>query len=196
MRPSWVNNVYMLKHLFTSGARVKLLTIFLLNPDGEYYVRELTRLLDEQINSIRRELDNLKKIGLLKSRAKNRRKYYSVNKNFILFRELRNIIIKASNTSDNLISQIRKMGKPEFLLISGLFMNKDSDVDLLVVGEIEKEKLGNFLDTLETHRSIRFSTLTTQDFLYRLKCRDKFILDLIQDQDNIIGINKLEKHFA
>jgi hypothetical protein len=53
----------MLKALFSSKARIKLLTAFLLNPDEEYFIRELTRKLDEQINSIRRELDNLKKIG-------------------------------------------------------------------------------------------------------------------------------------
>lgn len=185
----------MLKHLFTSKARVKLLSIFLLNPDKEYFVRELTRELDEQINSVRRELDNLKKMGLLRSKMKARRKYYSVNKNFVLFRDLRNIIIKATNSSENLIKNIAKMGKIDFLLISGTFLQKDSPVDLLVVGEVEKEKLEKFLDTLQTEKAIKFSSLETQDFVYRVKMRDQFILDLIKDPDNIIGINKLEKYF-
>lgn len=185
----------MLKHLFTSKARVKLLTHFLLHPDEEHYVRELTRTLDEQINSVRRELDNLKRMGLLKSRSKNRKKFYSVNQNFILFRDLRNIIIKATNSADNLIKQILKMGNPDFLLISGLFVQKEAQVDLLVVGEVDKEKLEAFLDNLETDRPIKFSHLTTEDFIYRVKCRDKFILDLVQDPDNIIGVNKLKSHF-
>jgi len=47
------------------------------------------------------------------------------------------------------------------------------------------------LDTLETAEPIKFSVLTTEDFLYRIKCRDQFILDLIQDPANMIGINKL-----
>ena len=51
----------LLKGLFTSNTRIKLLTLFLLNPDEEYFIRELTRKLEEQINSVRRELDNLKK---------------------------------------------------------------------------------------------------------------------------------------
>lgn len=191
---AWVNNVYMLKNLFTSNARVKLLTLFLMNPDEEYFVRELTRKLDEQINSIRRELDNLKKIGLLKSRARKRRKFYTVNKNFILYRELRSIIIKITNSSDNLIKKISKLGKVDFLLISGIFVQKDAPVDLLLAGDIKKEDLEKFLDTLETKEAIKFSVLDTKDFIYRLKCRDKFILDLIQDPDNIIGINKVEKH--
>lgn len=185
----------MLKNLFTSNTRIKLLNTFLLNPDGEFFVRELTRQLDEQINSVRRELDNLKSMGLLKSRAKNRKKYFTVNKNFILFKELKSIIIKSTNSSENLIKNILKMGKIDFLLISGLFVGKDSQVDILVVGEIDKVELEAFLDTLQADRPIRFSILSTNDFLYRIKCRDKFILDLIGDSENIIGENKLEKHF-
>lgn len=181
----------MLKHLFTSKARVKLLTIFLLRPDDEYFVRELTRELDEQINSIRRELDNLKKLGLLRSRAKNRKKYFTVNKNFVLFNELRSIIIKATNSSDNLVKNIQKMGDVDFLLISGFFLQKEAPVDLLVVGNVDKENLGKFLDTLETAEPIKFSVLKSEDFVYRIKCRDQFILDLIQDSGNVIAINKL-----
>lgn len=184
-------SINMLKHLFTSKARVKLLTIFLLRPDDEFFVRELTRELDEQINSVRRELDNLKKLGLLRSRAKNRKKFYIVNKNFVLFNELRSIIIKATNSSENLLKNISKMGEVEFLLVAGFFLQKESPVDLLVVGTVDKENLGKFLDTLETQEPIKFSVLKSEDFLYRLKCRDQFILDLIQDPSNMIAVNKL-----
>lgn len=181
----------MLKHLFTSKTRVKLLTLFLLRPDEEYFVRELTRELNEQINSIRRELDNLKKMGLLRSRAKNRKKFYTVNKNFLLFNELRSIIIKANNSSENLLRNISKMGEVDFLLVSGLFLQKDAPVDLLVVGNIDKDNLGKFLDTLETQVPIKFSVLKSADFIYRIKCRDQFILDLIKDPGNIVAINNL-----
>lgn len=186
----------MLKHLFTSKARIKILSLFLLNPDKEYFVRELTRELDEQINSVRRELDNLKKMGLLKSRVKSRKKFYAVNTGHILFRDLRNVIIKATNSSENLIKQIQKMGKVDFLLVSGVFLYKDGPVDLLIVGEVNRDELEAFLDTLETSSAIKFSILSTEDFVYRVKCRDQFILDLIQDPENIIGVNKLEKHFS
>ncbi len=186
----------MLKHLFTSKTRIKLLILFLLNPDEEYYVRELTRDLKEQINSIRRELDNLKKMGLLKSRVKNRKKYFSVNTAHILYRDLRNLIIKATNSSDNLIKNIAKMGHVDFLLISGVFLKKSGPVDLLLVGEVDRDKLEEFLDTLETYEPIKFSILPTEDFVYRVKCHDQFILDLIQDPENIIGINKLQRYFT
>lgn len=182
----------MLKHLFTSKARIKLLSIFLMRPEGEYFVRELTRELGEQINSVRRELDNLKKMGLLKSRAKNRRKFYSVDKNFVLLSELRSIFIKANPVIENVVKQIQKCGNIDFLLLSGAFLEKESPVDLLVAGDLDREKLEKYLDTLENQEPIRFSILSTEDFVYRLKCQDRFILDLVQDATNMVAINKLQ----
>ncbi|MFA6528853.1 MAG: hypothetical protein WCT46_04945 [Candidatus Gracilibacteria bacterium] len=182
----------MLKELLTSQTRVKLLTNFLLNPDREFFIRQLTRELDEQINSIRRELDNLKKLGLLKAHMKNRKKYYYVNKNFIVYNELRSIIIKSVNTKENIIKKIAKLGKVEFLLLSGIFVDKDSPVDMLIVGDIEREKLQDFLDSLESKRPIKYSILTKDDFLYRIKCNDKFTKELIKDTENIIGVNKVD----
>lgn len=182
----------MLKHLFTSKARVKLLSIFLLKPDEEYFVRELTRELGEQINSVRRELDNLKKMGLLKSRSSNRRKFYAVNKDFVLFPELRSIILKANPGVGALVKQISKLGTVDFVLVSGVFLQKESPVDLLVVGELNKEKLEKHLDTLEAQEPIRFSVLRKEDFLYRIQCQDKFILGLVGDPSNMIVVNHLK----
>lgn len=187
----------MLKRLFTSNTRIKLLTLFLLNPDEEYFIRELTRKLDEQINSIRRELDNLKKLGLLKSKMKNRKKFYIVNKQFVIFNDLRNIVIKAMSGNDDLVKKIMKFGEVEFLALLGVFVDKPSPVDLLLVGDMDKAKLQEFLNTeIETEKPIRFSILSKDDFLYRVKCKDQFISSILTDPDNIIAINKLDKYLS
>lgn len=186
----------LLKGLFTSNTRIKLLTLFLLNPDEEYFIRELTRKLEEQINSVRRELDNLKKLGLLKSKVKNRKKYYVVNKNFVIFQELKNIIVKSMSGKDDLVKNIEKLGDVEFMALLGVFVDKDSPVDLLVVGNIDKVKLQEFLNTeIASEKPIRFSILSKDDFLYRIKCKDQFINSILTDPDNIIAVNKLEKYF-
>jgi len=182
----------MLKRLFTSTTRVKLLTIFLLNPEQEFFIRELTRELDEQINSIRRELDNLKRTGLLKSKEKNRKKYYVVNKNFLLFNELKSIIIKSISNKDEITKRISQFGEIEVLIFSGIFVNRESVIDLLIVGQIDKEKLEEYLNNeLDTSRAIRFSVMSKDDYLYRRKCRDKFLSDLLDSNDNLITIDKL-----
>lgn len=185
----------MLKRLFTSKARIKLLETFLLNPDGEFFIRELTRRLDEQINSVRRELGNLKSIGLLRSRLKNRKKFYIVNKHFVLFNELRSILIKASSSLDNLAKKLQKLGDIELLVISGIFLEKNSPTDLFIVGAIDKAQLEDFVSReLETKHPIKMSVMSKEDFLYRLKINDKFVHELLRDPENVIAINKLEKY--
>ncbi len=185
----------MLKKLFTSKARIKLLETFLLNPDGEFFIRELTRKLNEQINSVRRELGNLKSMGLLRSRFKNRKKFYIVNKNFILFNELRSIIIKASSTLDTISKKLQKLGKIDLLVITGIFLEKNTPADLFIVGEVNKEQLEDLVNReIETKRPIKTSIITKEDFLYRLKINDKFVRELISDPENIIAVNKLEKY--
>ena len=187
----------MLKAIFSSNTRIKLLTTFLLNPEEEFFIRELTRKLDEQINSIRRELDNLKKIGLLKSRVRNRKKYYHINPNFIILNELKNIILKAANTDDQLVRKITRMGTVELLVLNGIFINKESSVDLLIVGDIDRVQLQKYLSTAtKTKQDIRFTIISKKDFLYRLECKDKFVYDMIIDKNSIIAINKLKKELG
>jgi len=185
----------MLKRLFTSKARIKLLEVFLLNPDGEFFIRELTRKLDEQINSIRRELGNLKALGLLRSRFRNRKKFYIANKHFILFNELRSILMKASATLENIAKKLQKLGKIDLLIISGVFLDKNTPTDLFIVGEVDKQQLEDFVTReLELKRPVKMSVINKEDFLYRLKVNDKFVHELLEDPENIIAVNKLEKY--
>ena len=184
----------MLKQLFSSNARVKLLKAFLLNPDEEFFIRELTRKLDEQINSVRRELDNLKKIGLLKSRLRNRKKFYVVNKDFLIYNELRDIFIKASTNDEQMARALSKMGQVDFLMLGGVFVGEQSSVDLLVVGEVDKNKLQAYLDkSPEGKKDIKFTIISTKDFLYRIECKDKFIREILTGEKNVVLINKLKK---
>lgn len=182
----------MLKRLFTSNTRIKLLTVFLLNKDEEYFIRELTRKLDEQINSIRRELDNLKKMGFLKTRTKNRKKYYYINKDFIFLDELKSIIVKTFSSQERISKDISKMGDVKFLALSGQFIDKPTEtVDMLIVGSIDKEKFAKYLsEELQTKRPVKFTIMNEQDYRYRMDCKDKFINEIISSQENQILINK------
>ncbi len=182
----------MLKRLFTSNTRIKLLTVFLMNIEEEYYIRELTRKLNEQINSVRRELENLKKLGVLRARAKNRKKYYRVNKNFIFLDELKSIIVKALSSQDNIGKDISKMGDIKLLALSGQFINKPTEsVDMLIVGNLDKDRFSKYLsEELRTKRSVKFTIMNEEDFKYREECHDKFIKELIENPENQVLINK------
>lgn len=183
----------MLKRLFTSNTRIKLLTVFLMNSDKEFFIRELTRKLDEQINSVRRELDNLKKMGLLKAKAKNRKKYYVVNTNFALFDELKGIIVKALSSSQTIADAMSKFGNIKVLALSGQFINQETEtVDMLIVGELDREKFSKYLsEDLRTQRPVKFTILTEDDYKYRVNCKDKFISEIIGNPLNQIPIKNI-----
>jgi hypothetical protein len=77
-----------IEQLFGSKTRVKLLQLFYSNPNRAFYVREITRKIDEQINSVRRELSNLLSIGIITSDATNNRLYYEVNQEYEFYKPL------------------------------------------------------------------------------------------------------------
>src|SRR3954447_26744701 len=78
----------MIEQLFGSKTRVKLLQLFYSNPNRSFYVREITRKIDEQINSVRRELANLLSIGIISSDTNNNRLYYEVNQTYEYYKPL------------------------------------------------------------------------------------------------------------
>ena len=187
----------MLKALFSSNARIKLLQIFLLSPEGkEFFVRELTRELGEQINSVRRELENLEKIGMLVSRTKDRKKYYKISSNFPILAELKGIFQKAGSSNLKILKKIQKMGKLDLLVLTGSFVGKTGNVDLVAVGNLDKRKFSDYLSrelSDELDREIRYSVFDRDDFLSRIAYKDKFVTNLFSDPKNLILLNKIEK---
>lgn len=182
-----------LKSLFSSQTRVKLLSTFLLHPEQEYFIRELTRLLNEQINSIRRELENLKRIGLVRSRNRNRRKYFRVNPEFDLFIDLRNLFGKMVKGESILIAELKHMPGLKLLVLAGSFVGEDDRVDLLLVGDVRKESVEKLLHQDPALRHVKYSIFPQADFLYRLHLKDKFIKDIFESPTHVIALNALEK---
>ena len=94
----------MIDALFGSKTRVKLLHLFMNNPGRSFYVREITRLIDEQINSVRRELANMLQVGVIISDSSDNKLYYEVNQNYAFYRPLKEIfgeIPSAKSGGDN-----------------------------------------------------------------------------------------------
>lgn len=171
----------MLLHLFSSRTRVKLLSIFLLHPEEDYFIRELTRLTTEQINSVRRELDNLESVGVLYSKQRNNKKFYSLNPDFLILPELQSIFAKLSDDRFELLQGISKFGDIDVLAVSDTLNSASSKPCHLIivagVSEEGKKKLGGFIEKLEKKykREIQYAVLSKEDFAFRHRCHDKFL---------------------
>lgn len=182
-----------LKALFSSQTRIKLLSTFLIHPDEEYFIRELTRLLHEQINSIRRELENLRRIGVVKARHRNRKKYYHVDPDFPLFNELKSIFTKEIQAESPIVASLKKLPSIRLILLAGSFVGTESKVDLFVVGDLRKEMLEALLIQDPNLKNVKYSIFPEGDFLYRLSLKDRFVTEILSDPRHMIVLNLIQK---
>lgn len=177
----------MIEHLFGSKTRVKLLHLFYTNPNRSFYVREITRKIDEQINSVRRELSNLLTIGIIKSDTSGNRLYYEVNQAYGHYDALRSIFngIKKSEKSaevegsgDDLTSLLKACGQVQLAVLTGSFVRDTAvPIDVLVVGDVNRHRLEKVMTKLEQDegRELRYAVFTREDYDYRQSLNDRFL---------------------
>lgn len=196
----------MLNVLFGSAARAKLLNLFFLHPEQKYDLKQATRDLNLPANSVRRELDNLTSFNLLtaekanpnepKDGKKGEKKYYSANKNFILFPEIKALFIKAQIlSSQKFISGIQKIAQPKFLALTGLFTNSpESPTDLLIVGHIRRNAFLKLIKELEKDldHEINFTIMDEREFYYRQEIMDIFLYNILSGK-TIVLIDNFHK---
>jgi len=111
----------MLEAIIKSQTRVKLLTLFLLSPEREYYVREIVRMTDDNINAVRRELANLESFGLISGQKKGNQQYYSVNQDFFLYEDLQKIVLKTEGVAQTLKKGLADLEHIRCMFIYGSF---------------------------------------------------------------------------
>lgn len=195
----------MIDALFGSKTRVKLLHLFLNNPGKAFYVREVTRLIDEQINSVRRELANMLNVGIITSETADNKLYYEVNQRYEYFVPFRAIfadekVAALQETPQASVptwqSQLAGLPQARIILLSGVLVEGSSGkVDILVAGEVRPAPLKKIVKSIETFegREINYTLMSYEDFYYRLSVRDRFVNEIITgkyitlvDTDNIL----------
>jgi hypothetical protein len=206
----------MLERLFGSQTRVKILKLFLLHPDHTYYIRQVARDLELQVNSARRELDNLEKFGILgsgsapkqvgeaekiesekeekeekpKPKKSQEKKYYYVNKNFVLYEEMRALLVKSQVLyREDFIESLKQLPGVQLIVLTGLFVNKpDGMIDLFLVGDVDKGKLKKVIDKLEEEmgRELNYTVMDYDEYKYRSDITDVFLYNILEQKKIIV----------
>lgn len=195
----------MIDALFGSKTRVKLLHLFLNNPGKAFYVREITRLIDEQINSVRRELSNMLGVGIITSDSADNKLYYQVNQRYEFYVPFRAIfadehiepqVTKAKDWQ----SLVEELPGVRLAIGAGVLVRGSaSSIDLLLVGDIPDAKIKNVIKVIESRegRELNYSLISYDEFYYRLSVRDKFITQILNgkhtviiDADNVLKMQK------
>lgn len=197
----------MLEHLFGSKTRLKMLRTFFRDPEKPYYVRELTRLLDVQINAVRRELELLLLAELISEAegpgeekgfaGEKMRKYYRINQASLLYPELQALLLKAQVLGEQVFAnEIKeKVGKIVLFVLTGRFVNeRRAPSDLLLVGDVKEGSVDRVVAKYEKEFGfeIRYTTMTEKEFLDRRHIMDKFLYSLFEGEHvkvvNTLGI--------
>ena len=150
----------MVEQLFGSKTRVKLLELFYSNPNRSFYVREITRKIDEQINSVRRELANLLNAGIITSETTNNKLYYEVNQAYEYYKPLGAIFNKTGkspataktkqDTETPADNSLKNLGNIELALYTGQFTRDESSgIDFLLVGNVNPNQVEKYVSELE-----------------------------------------------
>jgi len=195
-------NGFKLEQLFGSKTRARLLGLFLQNPEEAYFVRELTRKIDAQLNSVRRELENLVALGAVVSTKKpegatgsERKKYFKANTDFLLFEDLSNLLKKTKILlKKNLVHQIDDKGKIDYLSFTGKFVGeKDVPTDIIIVGSIDQKILQKVVKGFETELGdeINYTLMPREEFLYRKQITDRFLFSILE-HEQVVMIDRIK----
>ena len=194
----------MIDALFGSKTRVKLLHLFLNNPGKAFYVREITRLIGEQINSVRRELANMLEVGIISSKSTDNKLYYEVTQRYEFYVPLRAIFAdqkvepsKKNAETTEWQKSISHLAGLRVAIVAGVLVEGSaSRVDLLLVGNMSQQRINSLIKSIESAegRELSYSVVTYDEFYYRLSIRDQFISDILSnkhvvlaDVDNILN---------
>jgi len=205
----------MIDQLFGSKTRVKLLKLFYSNPNRSFYVREITRKIDEQINSVRRELANLLSIGIITSDDSKNKVYYEVNQDFEMYNPLATIfggkpapkskkgskkkgkaeptpVVEEAELTDDQ-KEIVAIGNVEIALLTGQFTRDESaGIDLVIVGNVNETNTEKYIKALEKKegKDIRYVVMDLKEFEYRKQVKDRFINGLFMSKYQVL----IDKH--
>ena len=208
----------MIDKLFGSKTRVKLLHLFMNHPGQSFYVREITRTIDEQINSVRRELANMLEVGVITSDSADNKLYYTVNQRYEFYTALRAIfageaissgsVASSSDAGEGSVSQydidvVSEIPSLRLAVFSGVLVKgSTAPIDVILVGNVSTAKVKSAIALIEKHegRELNYTVLPYDDFYYRLSVRDKFITEVLAnkhsvavDKDNILGEKNKEQ---
>ena len=200
-----------LERLLGSPLRTKVLKLFFMNPDAQWSSADASRQIRVRPAQFLAETGRLKRLNIIKSflvrmviDTKRRQRHvpkvartrvFFVNKEFSLYPELRNLILKsAPHAKGQLANKIRRLGNIKLAILAGVFIdNPTSRIDLLIVGDgLSKSRLRTFIQWLEAEmgKEMKYVVMSSFEFKYRVDMYDRFVRDVLEFPHETV-INRL-----
>jgi len=180
-----------LSRIIVSKTRLKLLKLFFCRPKESFYIREIVRLTSEELNSVRRELQNLKKAGILTSEPRGNRVFFLLDPKYPLFQKLLHLFVGATGLGEKLVDGRSRLGEIKFILFSGPFLRWEeskTEVDFLIIGRVVLPEIGQLVIEEEEARGreINYAVMDLDEFKLRKKNRDPFLLNILLNNPVVV----------
>lgn len=192
--------------LFDSPIRVRLLKLFLFNPDRNFENKTIAKILNVNSGLIKKHLKKLSEARFIISKKISGKQVFKTNNNFVFYGELKGLIAKASPASKGkMLERLKNLGGIKLAVLAGIFFPPKADqpwaenldnshADLLLVGDkINSAKFNRFLKELEAEvgKEINCALMTVKEFNYRYGMYDRFVRDILDFKHEKL-INKLK----
>lgn len=175
----------MLELLFSSAARVKVLALFLLNPETSFYQRQISSLTGLPIYAVQREVERLCTLGLLASFSRGNQVHFQVKRDFFLFPELKGIFLKTTGLAALVGAALQKAEGITLAFVYGSYAadreTAASDIDLLVVGHLSSRALHATMQEARSlaHREINTVLFSPEEFRMKVQAQDGFLQNVL-----------------
>ena len=174
-----------IEKIFGSRVRAKILGWLFTHPDQSFFVRQMATILREDPTNVSREMAKLEHLGILRSKRNGNLKHFQANQECPFFEELKGLVLKTSGVAGRIRSSLERLAGIEFAFIYGSYAKgeekADSDVDLLIIGDVDMDRLDSNLGKLEKMlgREINYVLYSKEEFKSKRKAKDGFLMDVL-----------------
>jgi hypothetical protein len=195
-----------LSNIFGSRVRVKVLRLFMLNPERAYATEEIVMAAMSSEREVGKELKAFEKAGLIKrkiyykdstSRRKKNRiirvKFngWTLDPSFIYLAQLRGLLVNTIIVKNrDLVKKLGRAANLKLVAIAGIFIqNWDSRIDLLIVGDrLKRGRLERIIRRIESDigTELQYTIMDTADFQYRASVGDRLVRDIFDYPHQVI----------
>jgi len=172
----------MLNFLKNGGGEI--LKLFFKNPEKEYYFREIAKNLNKEPSHYQKYLDNFVEDEILLDERRGNMRFFKLNKKHPLYEEIKSIISKTVGLENELKKLVDKLDNVKCAFIFGSIAkgveNMNSDVDLMLIGNINQDILTSAISSLEgkISREINYHIYSAEEISKKIKEKDGFVSNI------------------
>ena len=186
---------------FLKNGKGEILNLMFFNPDKKYYLAEVAKILGKESSAYQKHIESFIEDGILCDERVGNMRFFWLNKNYHLYNEIKNIISKTIGVEAQLKNLLKEINSVETAFIFGSFatdkFNRNSDIDLFLVGEENQDAIIKHITKLELEigRSINYHIYSKKEVLDKIDIKNDFINNIFSREIILLkgDINEFRK---